>query len=194
MEVAAHWSSQRLHVSRNWCCKDFTYPAGRSFKQATWAQWQTYSFFLPKTVFSEKKKIKNLLCCPVVDGSLVASHMSLRNKTDFNVTLLMVLIAGKVDIIWNTCQVLGDALNILFLRVCVCSVSQWCPTLCDLMDCSPPGSSVHGIFQAKIVERGCCFLHKEIFPTQGSNLWLISPALADRFFTQQSPLILYIDP
>ena len=106
----------------------------------------------------------------MVDGSLVASHMSLRNKTDFNVTLLMVLIAGKVDIIWNTCQVLGDALNILFLRVCVCSVSQWCPTLCDLMDCSPPGSSVHGIFQAKIVERGCCFLHEEIFPTQGSNL------------------------
>ena len=27
-------------------------------------------------------------------------------------------------------------------------VSQSCPTLCDPMDCSPPGSSVHGIFQA----------------------------------------------
>ena len=29
---------------------------------------------------------------------------------------------------------------------------QSCPTLCDLMDCSPPGSSVHGILQARILE------------------------------------------
>ena len=27
-----------------------------------------------------------------------------------------------------------------------------CPTLCDPIDCSPPGSSVHGIFQARILE------------------------------------------
>ena len=26
---------------------------------------------------------------------------------------------------------------------------QWCPTLCDPADCSPPGSSVHGILQAR---------------------------------------------
>ena len=31
---------------------------------------------------------------------------------------------------------------------------QWCLTLCDPMDCSPPGSSVHGILQAKILEWG----------------------------------------
>ena len=30
--------------------------------------------------------------------------------------------------------------------------AQLCPTLCDPMDCSPPGSSVHGIFQARILE------------------------------------------
>ena len=34
-----------------------------------------------------------------------------------------------------------------------CSVAQSCPILCDPMDCSPPGSSVHGIFQARILER-----------------------------------------
>ena len=34
-----------------------------------------------------------------------------------------------------------------------CSVcTQSCPTLCDPMDCSSPGSSVHGIFQARILE------------------------------------------
>ena len=33
-----------------------------------------------------------------------------------------------------------------------CSVAQLCPALCDPMDCSPPGSSVLGIFQAKMLE------------------------------------------
>ena len=31
-------------------------------------------------------------------------------------------------------------------------ISQSCLTLCDPMDCSPPGSSVHGILQARILE------------------------------------------
>jgi len=31
-------------------------------------------------------------------------------------------------------------------------VAQSCPTLSDLMDCSPPGSSAHGIFQARVLE------------------------------------------
>ena len=30
--------------------------------------------------------------------------------------------------------------------------AQSCPTLCDRVDCSPPGSSVHGILQARILE------------------------------------------
>ena len=34
----------------------------------------------------------------------------------------------------------------------ICSVTQSCLTLCNPMDCSPPGSSVHGIFQARILE------------------------------------------
>ena len=33
-------------------------------------------------------------------------------------------------------------------------VTQSCPTLSDPMDCSPPGSSVHGIFQARVLEWG----------------------------------------
>ena len=31
-------------------------------------------------------------------------------------------------------------------------VTQLCPTLCDPMDCSLPGSSIHGIFQATVLE------------------------------------------
>ena len=33
-------------------------------------------------------------------------------------------------------------------------VAQLCPTLSDSMDCSLPGSSVHGIFQARVLEWG----------------------------------------
>ena len=33
-------------------------------------------------------------------------------------------------------------------------VTQSCPTLCDPMDCSLPGSSIHGIFQARVLEWG----------------------------------------
>ena len=48
-------------------------------------------------------------------------------------------------------------------------VAQLCPTLCDPMDCSPPGFSIHGIFQAQVPGVGCHFLLQRIFPTQGLN-------------------------
>ena len=38
------------------------------------------------------------------------------------------------------------------LQCCCCLVAESCPTLCDPMDCSPPGSSVHGILQSRILE------------------------------------------
>ena len=40
----------------------------------------------------------------------------------------------------------------LFICNCEVLVAQSCPTLWDPMDCSPPGSSVHGIFHARILE------------------------------------------
>ena len=52
-------------------------------------------------------------------------------------------------------------------------VTQLCLTVCDPMDCSPLGSSVHGILQARIVGVGCRYLLQGIFPTQGLNLGLL---------------------
>ena len=40
-------------------------------------------------------------------------------------------------------------------------VAQLCPTLRDPMDCSPPGSSVHGIFQAGVLEWGAIAFSSE---------------------------------
>ena len=48
------------------------------------------------------------------------------------------------------------------------SVTQLCLTLWDLLDCIPPDSSVHGIFQARLPEWVANSL-QGTFPTQGSN-------------------------
>ena len=45
-------------------------------------------------------------------------------------------------------------------------------TLCDLMDYSPPGSSVHGISQARILEWVAISFSRGVFLTQGWNLCL----------------------
>ena len=66
---------------------------------------------------------------------------------------------------------------------------QSCPTLCDPMDCSPPGSSVHGDSPGKNTGGGCDALLQGIFPTQGSNPHLFMfPALAGGFFTNSCHL------
>ena len=48
-------------------------------------------------------------------------------------------------------------------------VTQSCLTLCEPMDYSPPGSSVHGIFQARILEWVAISFSRGIFPTQRLN-------------------------
>ena len=47
-----------------------------------------------------------------------------------------------------------------------CSVAQSCLTLCDSMDCRPPGSSVHGDSPGKDTGVACYALIQGIFPTQ----------------------------
>ena len=62
--------------------------------------------------------------------------------------------------------------------------AQACPTLCDPMICSPPGPSVHGIFQARILEWVACPSPGD-FPDPG--LGSASPASAGRLFTTEPP-------
>ena len=51
----------------------------------------------------------------------------------------------------------------------LCLVTQPCPTLCDPMDCSLPGSSIHGDSPGKNTEVGSHALPQGIFPAQGLN-------------------------
>ena len=60
---------------------------------------------------------------------------------------------------------LGVCHGIVWGSICVCSFTQSCLTLCDAVDCSPTGSSVHGLLQARILERvaisspACVYTH-----------------------------------
>ena len=48
-----------------------------------------------------------------------------------------------------------------------------CRTLCDPRECSPPGSSVHGILQARTLEWIALPPYQGIFPTQGLNQYFL---------------------
>ena len=72
------------------------------------------------------------------------------------------------------------------LWICMCvyaQLLQLCPTLCNSMDCSPPGSSVHGILQAIKLEWIAMHSSRVSSGPRDQPVSLLSPALAGRFFT-----------
>ena len=66
----------------------------------------------------------------------------------------------------------NDSIALPEVKARLCLVVQWCPALCDPMDCSPPGSSVHGDSPVKNTGVRCHTLCQGLFPTQG-----LSPGL-----------------
>ena len=61
-------------------------------------------------------------------------------------------------------------------------VAEFCPTLSDPMDFGPPGSSVHGIFQARVLEWGAiAFSNTFFYPYSKPKVWslhkFLSPTL-----------------
>ena len=99
--------------------------------------------------------------------------------------------------LWGLCCVHSAVISAVLVCVCVCgcvtvgvqacSVTQSCPTLCNLMGCSPPVSSLHGIFQARI-------LNGLLFPPPGDlpdpGIKPVCLALAGRFFPTAPPSFL----
>ena len=71
--------------------------------------------------------------------------------------------------------------------MCACSVLQLCPILCDPVDCSPAGSFVHGIIQARILEWIATSFSRDL-PNPGTEpVSLESPAFASGFFITAPP-------
>ena len=64
---------------------------------------------------------------------------------------------------------------------------QSCPTLCDPMDCSPPGSSVHGILQARILEWVATPFSRVLSWLRDGTQVSCGSCTAGRFFTNEPP-------
>ena len=76
------------------------------------------------------------------------------------------------------------------MTLCLHALSLSHGGLCDPMDCSPPHSSAHGIFQARILERVPIFSSRESsWPRDWTHVSCVSgsPALAGKFFTSEPP-------
>ena len=67
-----------------------------------------------------------------------------------------------------------------FFTICESEVAQSCPTLCNHMDCSLPGSSVHGVSQARILEWAAIFFSSR--SSQPRN-WTRFSRIVSRCFT-----------
>ena len=65
--------------------------------------------------------------------------------------------------------------------------TQQCLTLCNILDCSQPGSPVHGILQAKILEWIAISYSRVLTDPGIEPTSLGSPALAGGFFTTEPP-------
>ena len=84
----------------------------------------------------------------------------------------------KLKLANGSCILLCFSNNLLLDLLCL--VTQSCPTLCNHMDCSPPGSSVNGILQARILE--CMAMPSSRESSQPRDQTLVS-RIAGRFFT-----------
>ena len=80
---------------------------------------------------------------------------------------------GAANLCWEQELTNHTRLDSFSVSVRTGSLVQSCSVLCNLMDCSPPNSSVLGIFQVRILGAGYHLLFQVIFPTRGSNLSLL---------------------
>ena len=92
----------------------------------------------------------------------------------------------------QSCKAHGGMLLVLLSsslpHACMCALSlQLCLTLSDPMDCSPPGSSVHGILQARILEWVAMLSSRGSSPLRNRTHTTCDSCIIDRFFTTEPP-------
>ena len=75
----------------------------------------------------------------------------------------------------------------LTCAVCACVLCRFSPTLCDPMDCSPPGFSVHGILQVRMLEWVAISFSRGSSPPRDQTSGSCGSCIAGRFFTTEPP-------
>ena len=118
---------------------------------------------VPETVGKVSQIGEHLLCLkgPLSSASLSPAMWTLGPPFSWSGTRYLFLISSwqwGCVIPWERtltrCFPASHSVPRAFSTCFTCMHAQSCPTLCDLMNYSPPGSSVHGILQARILEWG----------------------------------------
>ena len=127
----------------------------------------------------EKEK---LVFCRITNKNLIFATGSLKNfsKLFINSIIYIFRIIVKFGKPLLRCKIF------MYFKYILCSVTQSCPTLCSPVDCSLPGYSVNGRFQAKYWNRLPCPTPGTL-PNLGIEPCLRSPSLAGGFFTNITP-------
>ena len=100
------------------------------------------------------RSLRRLLCSPETYFQIQSKKAMGRKRT----AIVWILKAhtgreSSLSVHGRTLGFMSCWLCLICVCVCVCVwITQLCLTLCDPMNCSPPGSSVHGILQARILE------------------------------------------
>ena len=113
--------------------------------------WSTTAFWVPvKPLYLRSMLSRSMRCTENCNDC--SWHWSTERAQFFSTTLnhTSKTKASKVD--WIGLR--SFALSIILTHVCAKSL-QSCLTLCDPMDCSPPGFSIHEVLQAKNTGVGC---------------------------------------
>ena len=167
-----------------------------------WAGQKCHSGF---SITSYRKTSVNFLASPTCDGIslLWLSYVERKEWRD----LFFRIYNSVIDLFFSKLVFIGVQLlyYVVLLKVSFVQQSESAmlslvvpsrPTLSNTKDCNPPGSSVHGIFQARILKRVGNLPSPGIKPTSP-----VSPALAGRLFTPEpsgnlcmNQLYVYIDP
>ena len=138
-----------------WKTSSKNHPAEASKPLKLWEVWNDCSFkplvlgwFHKKPLITGTPDYYLSICCiywpPTVPDAFFLCDRNVAVTKQTNISLLEFNFSEQTDK-KKICIVLEGAK----VR---CEVAQSCPTLCDPMDYSLPGSSVHGIFQARILE------------------------------------------
>ena len=116
--------------------------------------------------------VQAIIHCLYVLGKPLTLFSLLLNGDDNGLTLLKFVNYSKWKIVMSSTErAQAGTENTVF--VIIVKLLRRAQVFCDPVDCSPSGSSVHGIFPGKSTGVGCHFLLQGIFLAQGSNLCLL---------------------
>ena len=106
----------------------------------------------------------------LLGGEDTSQHLSCVTAASAAISLHRVMTAGLLR------MVQGEA-----------KATRSCPTLCSLMDCSLPGSSVHSVFQARILEWVTIPFSRGSSQPRDQTCFSCTSCIAGRFFTNEPP-------